>query len=184
VMAVALALRGERGSQPRARARRRRLACGGARPSRRARIATRIRARPRPGGRRRWRSPFAASEDRNALADAGPADGEEVALALRGERGSQPVGIPRVRQPHQVALALRGERGSQPRCHSRLAGPPVQWRSPFAASEDRNPGPGCGGNQPDAWRSPFAASEDRNEPFLCRVGLVGRVALAHRGERG
>src|ERR1700733_16274461 len=63
---------------------------GGARPSRRARIAT---PHGRPGRTRAWsgwRPPIAASEDRNPPGvTADQRDGVQVAPAHRGERGSQ-----------------------------------------------------------------------------------------------
>ena len=48
--------------------------------------------------------------------------------------------------------------------------PALAWRSPFAASEDRNATYNeHGTGQGKRWRSPFAASEDRN--FMIGISI-------------
>src|SRR5690606_33730541 len=111
--AVAPALTGGRGSQLRA-AEALLNPSGGARPHRRARIATRN-AGPKAGMVDSWRPPSPAGEDRNVMASGlSTATPDGVAPALTGGRGSQPEAEeagPPLRPP--VAPALTGGRGSQ-----------------------------------------------------------------------
>ena len=90
---------------------------------------------------RTWRLPSGATEDRNAVGLRLGGTGRDLAVALRGDRGSQ-LGCPHgTKWPQQVAVALRGDRGSQ-----RLTGEPrgrsdPRWRLPSGATEDRNAQP-------------------------------------------
>jgi hypothetical protein len=89
-MTVALAVRGERGSQ----------LLGGRRGV----------LRRHPGGARRSRQARVATTA-PAVSSTGPG---RVALAVRGERGSQHDRRRRQAPGRRVALAVGGERGSQP----------------------------------------------------------------------
>jgi hypothetical protein len=137
---VALVYRDERGSQPGRRLRRRRPDhAGGARPPRRARIATDLPCNP-ACKIRGWRSPTVASEDRNVVCP------------------TQVGGT-----PHVVALAHRGERGPQLQDDAAEQGADHGWRSPTATSQDRNVTTVVEYLTGEAgWRSPTATSEDRN----------------------
>ena len=206
---MALAVRGERGSQPCARGGGSRSTRDGARRSRRARIAT------------RWRSGTPRTCGRMALAVRGERGSQplrrrpavlrppRMALAVRGERGSQ-LGVQRADWRHgehgarrsrrariatfvgsgtawerlTMALAVRGERGSQRFLDGRSGQRDQRWRSPFAASEDRNCRCTCASSNPKRWRSPFAASEDRNAVWSGGDAGAQGMALAVRGERG
>jgi hypothetical protein len=55
-----------------------------------------------------WRSPFAASENRNFSPPSQAAVTTRVALTVRGERGSQPVLVVLDDDVRGVALAVRG----------------------------------------------------------------------------
>ncbi len=110
---VAPALIGGRGSQLGRAGRQGDAVSGGARPHRRARIATSSPESHRRTWRSRWRPPSSAGEDRNRRASRARAAGPAVAPALIGGRGSQLVG--------------QDEPGDQP-----------GWRPPSSAGEDRN----------------------------------------------
>ena len=136
------------------------------------------------GGRPPWRARIAT--DLPCLTSPGVVP---VALAHRGERGSQHLGgRPAHPDPVRVALAYRGERGSQPRFRAIVADHLAAWRSPTVASEDRNTSltglvvsaTARGARPPwrariatgrasmtgrirNWWRSPTVASADRNE---------------------
>ena len=180
---VALAVRDERGSQRIARCvhRARGRWGGGARRSRRARIATMLDSLQLgvPG---EWRSPFATSEDRNlrdvpwtrrrSRAWRSPFATSEDRNTGRSSTGQS---APRrgARRSRRARIATRLT------CGARL---PVRWRSPFTASEDRNStfGPTSGALR-NWWRSPFTASEDRNcERRLLRVRSAGGARRSRR----
>ncbi|MGA6157426.1 hypothetical protein ACPEIC_29195 [Stenotrophomonas sp. NPDC087984] len=108
VIDVAVAFRGDRGSQPRGERRGLDLVPGGGRPPAATedrniaqstsgdqydQVAVALRRRPRiatpstgrgPTASREWRSPSGAAEDRNGLSTPNPVDAETVAVALRG----------------------------------------------------------------------------------------------------
>jgi hypothetical protein len=85
------------------------------------------------------RLPMAVSEDRNLQGDGHFDQAITVALAARGERGSQLIGDHQADDGQPRGGARRSRRAriatpaSPPLCRSASA-----WRSPFAASEDRN----------------------------------------------
>ena len=134
---MALAARGERGSQPDA-------------------------AGQRGGTAAAWRSPLAASEDRNNMAAVASYQMTMVALAARGERGSQLV-IPA--HGGRVVAAGGARRSRRARIATRTGGSSRPART--------------------RWRSPLAASEDRNTYVGCKVtDWQLQVALAARSERG
>ncbi|WDF43496.1 hypothetical protein PBV52_45310 [Streptomyces sp. T12] len=56
-----------------------------------------------------WRSPFGATEDRNFATFTAVAIAWDVAVVLRGDRGSQPRHRERHRPWRAVAIALRGD---------------------------------------------------------------------------
>ncbi len=101
----------------------------------------------------RWRSPCAATEDRNIRSGTTKRPSGRVAVAHQGDRGSQRRRGGNRHDP--VAVALLGDRGSQ---HVRRVSYwkfLVKWRSPSAATEDRN-------HQRAAVASPFPVTQDRN----------------------
>lgn len=110
---VAVALRGGRGSEPRLEP-----------------IVTATTAA--------WRPPSGAAEGRNVIVPEDMLKTPTVAVALRGGPGSQ-------RRPGR-RLRAHGERGGRPSGRPRIATPPPpdraaarrRWRSPSAATEDRN----------------------------------------------
>ncbi|MFD4395545.1 hypothetical protein [Kitasatospora sp. NPDC058478] len=114
-------------------------------------------SRPHPPG---WRLLSGAGEDRNGGTASGPAPFAEVALAFRGERGSQrevpgrgglrcrwrlPSGAAEDRILHDldrdggaavaVVLRLAGDRNKRRGTHEVL---PAMWRWPPGATEGRN----------------------------------------------
>ena len=155
---VAVALRGDRGSQRRRPQLRRPPHQGGGRPPGRPRIAT---------TRSCARSPPAT-----------------VAVALRGDRGSQPRPGDAAVAAAAVAVALRGDRGSQPR-HSRdVARRRLEWRSPSGATEDRN-GLALSIDQQAVIVAVALRGDRGSQPLRSRNhGQRGRVAVALRGDRG
>ena len=182
---VAVALWGDRGSQPHGRTRGRREATRGGRPLGRPRIATlALPVQHRVAGL--WRSPSGATEDRNDLAHVAARD------AIEG--GGRPLGRPRIATyTTHCSASIRYRR----------------WRSPSGATEDRNSStPGgaggirAGGGRPlgrpriatDArtrlsgstaeWRSPSGATEDRNYCGNETCKLEMDVAVALWGDRG
>ncbi len=173
IQVVALALVGGRGSQLHDRRVRRNQRPRGARPRRRARIATAEGhaevvatwdvALALVGGRGSQPTARVHSGTMTAVALAlvggrgsqrhvrgRPGPHVRVALALVGGRGSQQ-GPPPSGWPYRiVALALVGGRGSQ-RGDADLAGQDgLAWRSPSSAGEDRNRSPGLPTRRPPA----------------------------------
>ncbi len=205
---MAVAPRGDRGSQricPRAAAS---GALSGGRPPGRPRIATASAARPCPSTSGVAVAPRGDRGSQPRHRSHRERRGQRVAVAPRGDRGSQrrrslPEGLCGL-----VAVAPRGDRGSQ---HLRpvlagVAGRP--WRSPPGATEDRNipaefaevdePGGGRPPGRPriatwppttdqdlaGGWRSPPGATEDRNLCLGDEPRCQPAVAVAPRGDRG
>ncbi len=170
---------------------------GGARPHRRARIATLGTTGISAATLHGWRPPSSAGEDRNRICGFDEAVAcQLVAPALIGGRGSQPRGCPVSRReqlcgarPHRRARIATVRRppqgwgrpgGARPHRRARIATPACcsacgsspPWRPPSSAGEDRNR---VGSIAPlagmDPWRPPSSAGEDRN-----RVGSIAPLA--------
>src|SRR5699024_102962 len=131
---MAVTLRGDRGSQP------------GSAPRRRS-------------GRRLWRSPFGATEDRNMTV---------TAACIADGYGGHPSGRPRI-----------ATTGPCSTCWSTRS-----WRSPFGATEDRNFSAPVGPDGWPGWRSPFGATEDRNIRGGSEYDEDVNMADTLRGDRG
>ena len=132
---------------------------------------------------RRWRSPSGATEDRNTRCSGRHLSRRRVAVALRGDRGSQPLPRGPRLHPHRRG----GRPPGRPRIATRPGSPPwpgaARWRSPSGATEDRNAG-GDHGVDGLLWRSPSGATEDRNAASSSSSRADSDVAVTLRGDRG
>ncbi len=155
-----------------------------------------------------WRSPSAATEDRNQALVRTHHKGTAVAVAVSGDRGSQlpgPVGDghvlgrggrrqrrPRIATAWTCATRSPTTGGGRRQRRPRIATggqPPPQHRVAGGGRRQRRPRiatrlPVCHRDPRRAWRSPSAATEDRNRRARAARGSGARVAVAVSGDRG
>ncbi len=136
------------------------------------------------GAVRGWRSPSGATEDRNA----GIALKTDAPEAWRSPPGATEDCNSRSSGPrwcHRgVAVAPRGDQGSQRIGSKPARGLDVGWRSPSGATEGRNNGVAWAYQQLLMWRSPSGVIEDRNNYPQKAGEMVDTVAVVPWGDRG